>query len=153
MKAMLEKFPTSSPCNSRRELFAQELAAGHSATTAYAKAGYSPNYWNACRLKANERVKARVAKLQEAGAKRAEVTIASLVAELDEARTTALRLGQTSAAVAATMGKAKITGNLVDRTEIGDPGQFDKMTEAELRDFIAREAKLLGIKIDAAANK
>ncbi|MGB8110504.1 MAG: hypothetical protein WCF41_14760 [Pseudolabrys sp.] len=46
------------------------------------------------------------------------MTIASLVHELDEARSEALRLGQTSAAVAATMGKAKITGQFIDRAEI-----------------------------------
>jgi hypothetical protein len=56
--------------------------------------------------------------LQHGGAVRAEVTIASLVHELDEARSEALRLGQTLAAVAATMGKAKITGQFIDRAEI-----------------------------------
>ena len=66
--------------------------------------------------------------LQHGGAVRAEVTIASLVEKLDEARSEALRLGQTSAAVAATMGKAKVTGQIVDRAEIRQPDEFGSMT-------------------------
>jgi hypothetical protein len=57
----------------------------------------------------------RVAELQSLGSAFAELIIASLVGELDEARIEILRLGQTSAAVAATMGKVKITGQIVDR--------------------------------------
>jgi len=79
--------------NSRHEKFAQELAAGLSAAEAYGRAGYRPNYGNSIRLKGNERIVARVLELQKRGALRAEVTVASLVQELDEARTTALRLG------------------------------------------------------------
>ena len=104
--------------NSRHEKFAQELAEGHSATEAYELAGYKPNYGNCIRLKGNESIASRVSELQSAGAHRAEVTIASLVRELDEARTEAMRLGQSSAAVAATMGKAKITGQIIDRADL-----------------------------------
>ena len=39
------------------------------------------------------------------------------VAELDEARSLALSLGQAGAAVAASMGRAKLCGLLVDRRE------------------------------------
>jgi hypothetical protein len=74
----------------------------------------------------------RVAELQSFGSAFAEVTIASLVGELDEARIEALR-SQTSAAVAATMGKVKITGQIVDRAEIGLPAEFDNFSEDQLR--------------------
>jgi len=104
--------------NSRHEKFAQELATGRSAD-AYKRAGYKANYGNCIRLKGNERVAARITELKSVGAARAEVTIASLVCELDEARTEALRLGQASAAVSATMGKAKITGQIIERAEVG----------------------------------
>ena len=39
------------------------------------------------------------------------------VAELDEARSLALSLGQAGAAVAASMGRAKLCGLLIDRRE------------------------------------
>jgi len=66
---------------------------------------------------------------------------------LDEARTTALRLGQASAAVAATMGKAKVTGQIIDRAEVGKPGEFDSMTENELLEFIMSNIKQLGFEV------
>jgi hypothetical protein len=34
----------------------------------------------------------------------------------------------TPAAVAATMGKAKVTGQVIDRAEVGNPGDFSNMT-------------------------
>ena len=122
--------------NSRHEKFAQELAAGQSAIEAYKRAGYNPNYGNCIRLKANERVAARVAELQKRGAARAEVTIASLVQELDEARAIAIERGQASAAVQASMGKAKVTGLIVDKAEIKHDDLSNK-SEAELKAIIA----------------
>ena len=49
---------------------------------------------------------------REEARERCQVTIESLTDELESARTTALRLGQIAAAVAATMGKAKLHGLL-----------------------------------------
>src|SRR6516162_9793428 len=138
--------------NSRHEKFAQELAAGLSAAEAYERAGYQPNYGNCIRLKGNERIIARVLELQHRGAVRAEVTVASLVQELDEARIEALRLGQASAAVAATMGKAKITGQIIDRAEVGRPGEFASMTEDELREHIVRSLHEVGISVQISSS-
>jgi hypothetical protein len=59
--------------NSRHEKFAQELATGRSAADAYLRAGYKANYGNCIRLKANERVAARITELKNVGAARAEV--------------------------------------------------------------------------------
>ena len=52
-------------------------------------------------------------------AKRNELTIDDIIKELEEARTAALTAEspQSSAAVAATMGKAKVLGMLVDKKE------------------------------------
>jgi hypothetical protein len=44
---------------------------------------------------------------------------ADILAELETARLLALKRGQASSAVAATMGKAKILGLIVDRREVG----------------------------------
>jgi hypothetical protein len=51
------------------------------------------------------------------GAVRGEITVASLCAELDEAKGLAAERGQAAAMVAATMGKAKLTGLIVDKHE------------------------------------
>jgi hypothetical protein len=61
------------------------------------------------------------------------VTINSLVNELEDARQLAVERGQASAAVAASMGKAKVTGQVIDKTEVGRPGEFDGMTDEDLQ--------------------
>lgn len=57
-------------------------------------------------------ISARVNELRAMAAKKHEVTVHSLIAELEEARAIALQAEtpQTSAAVSATMGKAKLCG-------------------------------------------
>ena len=57
----------------------------------------------------------------------------------------ALKLGQASAAAQCSMGKAKITGHIIDRREVGDAGAFDHMTDEELISAAARKARELGI--------
>ena len=104
--------------NGRWELFAQALAKGETATKAYVLAGFKPSRTNAARLRSNERISARVLELQMAGAKSAEISIASLLAELEEARSKATSLNQLSAAVRATAEKAKISGLLVEKQQI-----------------------------------
>jgi hypothetical protein len=47
--------------------------------------------------------------------------------ELDEARKLAIENGQLSAAVAATIGKAKVAGLIVERKEAGEPGEFEAL--------------------------
>lgn len=61
---------------------------------------------------ASDKISARVAELKAAASKRNSVTVDSLIAELEEARAIALQADtpQTSAAVSATMGKAKLCG-------------------------------------------
>jgi len=71
--------------------------------------------------------------------------VASLLRELEEARKLALKLGQASAAVQCSMGKAKILGLIIDRREVGDAGTFDDMTDEELISAAARKARELGI--------
>lgn len=67
---------------------------------------------SASRLLANVKITSRVAELREPIMQRHNVTVDSLVAELEEARQVALgaETPQSSAAVAATMGKAKLCG-------------------------------------------
>ena len=45
------------------------------------------------------------------------------------------------------MGKAKVTGQIIDRAEVGKPGEFDSMTENELLEFILSNIKQLGFEV------
>ena len=95
--------------NQRHEGFVQALLTGKLASTAYAEAGYSPHDGNCIRLRGNERVQARLSELQAEAAKSAEVTVASLLGELEDARVRATSLNQ-----------AKISGLLTTKIEITD---------------------------------
>lgn len=64
----------------------------------------------ASELMANGHVKGRVTQLQQQVAKKFEVTVESLTKEFEEDRQLARELGQPSAAIAATNGKARIHG-------------------------------------------
>lgn len=130
--------------NPRWELFAQELAKGKTGDESYVLAGYKQNKDNASRLKANESILARIKEIQARGALRAEVTVASVLNELEEARQLAMSIQQPAAATAAVMGKAKVKGLIVERKEVGAPGDFDRMSDDELRNWIARETSALG---------
>jgi phage terminase small subunit len=72
----------------------------------------------ASELMANGGVRGRIAELQAQAVERALVSVQSLTEELEEARALALREGQPSAAVSASMGKAKLHGLLVDKAEL-----------------------------------
>lgn len=104
--------------NAKHERFAQGVAKGLSATEAYSKAGYKDHQPSASRLLSNVMVQSRVAELQEKAAIQVGVTLESLTEELEQARLLAMADEKgASAAVAASMGKAKLHGFLVERSE------------------------------------
>jgi hypothetical protein len=120
--------------NKRHEQFAQELVIalklGGSQGNAYSRAGYSStgNAAEACasQLLSNPKagIRQRVAELTRNGAKRAEVTVQSLLNELEDARAGASDDRQFGAATGAIIAKAKLKGLMIDRSEIGAPGAF-----------------------------
>jgi hypothetical protein len=120
--------------NPRHERFVQALFEGKPASKAYEEAGYSPHDGNCIRLRGNERIKARLAELQEAVAKKTEVTVESLLDELERARARADSLDQLGAAVKAISEKAKISGLLTTKIEItGNSGEsMDDWVDAML---------------------
>ncbi|RWH76850.1 MAG: hypothetical protein EOQ86_19675 [Mesorhizobium sp.] len=69
-------------------------------------------------MKANESVIRRVAELQKRHAERAAVTVESIADQLDEDRQLAFSQGQASAAVSASLAKARLFGLLVDKSEV-----------------------------------
>ena len=132
--------------NDRQELFCQALAEGKTADEAYVFAGYKENRHNASRLKTKETIRSRVSEIQGRSAARVEVSVQSLMEEAEEARTEAMKLGQIAAAVAAIKEKGILSGKRIERGELGKPGDYDRLTDDELNDRIARGArKLLGL--------
>ena len=110
------------PLNARQEAFARNIAEGRCQSEAYGSAGYAPTSdnatdANASRLLGLDKVQSRVRELQAVQAEASQITAERLLAELEEARSLALSLGQAGAAVAASMGRAKLCGLLVDRRE------------------------------------
>ncbi|UTC25993.1 terminase small subunit [Phage vB_KsaM-C1] len=102
----------------RQEKFAQVFVETGDASAAYRQAyDTSKMNMNSINRKAHEaknhvKISARIEQLRQVHAKRHNVTVDSLVAELEEIKRIALEAEtpQTSAAVSAVMGKAKLTG-------------------------------------------
>lgn len=123
--------------NARHELYAQGLAKGLTQKVAYIEAGFRSTGngidVNANRLLKNPTVAARLAELLQKHARKVEVTVESLVAELDEMRRKAIELKQVAAGVAAIMGKAKLLGLITDKIDMDvvrkpmrEPGDYPK---------------------------
>jgi phage terminase small subunit len=111
--------------NARHELFAQERAKGLTTDAAYKKAGFRANRSNASRLNSNDRIKARIKELQGRAALKAEITAADIARQLDEDRDFARSCEAPSAAVSATMGKAKVLGLVVDKSKVDWTGDIN----------------------------
>ena len=108
--------------NPRHERFAQELATGKSADAAYVVAGYRSNRSNAARLSANKDIQKRVAEIQSLGAELAAITIETLIAEAEAARSKAMgEKGGAAAAIAAVTTKAKLAGLWREKVAQTDP--------------------------------
>lgn len=129
--------------NARHETFAQGLAKGMSATEAYAAAGYKGDRKAASNLWTKVDVKDRVTELQSKSVKKVEITVDSLASELEEARAMALKEKQTSAAVSATMGKAKLFGLGVEHRRMSGTIQIVNITIEHLSVLTRDELTLL----------
>lgn len=117
--------PGLSPKQAR---FVTEYLKDQNATQAAARAGYSKATANqqGSRLLANVGVAAAIRAKQTRVARKVEITAESLAKEFEEARMLAKRQGQASAMVAATTGKGKLSGLLVERHKhSGAIGTYD----------------------------
>lgn len=126
--------------NPRHERFAQELAKGKTADEAYVLAGYKQNDGNATRLKGKERILVRLGELQDRAASRVLVTVESLIGEAEEIRVLAKSDGQYTAALAAVREKGVLSGKRIERSEHGQPGEFERMSDEELEAFVTESA-------------
>jgi len=140
--------------NAKWERFCQELAKGKTADEAYVLAGYKENRHNASRLKTTETVSARLAEILGRAADRVELTVSRVVTNLERIAEKAEALGEASGlnvAKSAWVDAAKVQGLVVDRKEVGKPGDFSRMTEDELEEFIARRQDIAGASIAGEA--
>ncbi|WP_367346460.1 terminase small subunit [Stenotrophomonas bentonitica] len=103
----------------KQQRFVSEYLKDHNGTQAAIRTGYSERTakQQGSRLLAERRIQAAVRAGQQKVAKKAEVTVDSLMAELEQARKLALKEKQASAAVTATMGKGKLAGLLVEKRQ------------------------------------
>jgi phage terminase small subunit len=133
--------------NPRYERFAQELAKGKTADEAYQLAGYKENRGNASTLKSNQIISDRVSEILGRAANRTELTVARVVENLERIAGKAEALGEASGlsvAKSAWVDAAKVHGLIVDKKEVGRPGDFSRMTEDEIDAFIASGQNLAG---------
>src|SRR5262245_20572898 len=153
--------------NPRHELFAQEIAKGRSQREAYLAAGYVTRSDNtpdaaASRLLSHVKVSNRIHELQSEAAKSTEVTVRSLIAEAERARSLAESKDQASAMVGAITLKARLAGLLIDRTE--DIVRRDELEEQRLKrlatrasidagELLVRAARSLGLPASASTEE
>lgn len=132
--------------NARHERFAQELAKGASQTDAYLAAGYQSSAEAARRsasdLMTKPDVSARVSEIKQAGANRAEVSVARFTTDLIRIATKAEALdGAPGLAVAkgAIMDAAKLNGLAPDRIEhTGADGGPIETKDVSAREIVER---------------
>jgi phage terminase small subunit len=124
--------------NTRHEIFAQELARGRSATDAYEAAGYKRDSGHSSRLAAIGRIRERVTELKEGAALRVGLERADVLAMLMQERELARERGQLSAAIRATELIGRELGMFVERSEVGAPGDFRRMSDQELHAQVNR---------------
>jgi len=114
----------------------RDIALGESQAASYRAVGYRARghagYVNASRLLRRADVAGRIAELQHIAARKSVATVASISNELDAARALAFATGNAMAGVKATMGKARIHGLLVNRSERGKPESFQAKTVDEI---------------------
>lgn len=141
------------PLTPKQLRFVQEYLQDHNGTQAAIRAGYSESTarQQGSRLLTDPRVLAAVRAGQQKVAKKAEVTVDSLMAELEQARKLALKEKQASAAVTATMGKGKLAGLLVEKHKhSGAIGTYDLKNLSD--DDLDRLEQILGPLADAGGD-
>jgi hypothetical protein len=148
--------------NVRHETFAQQLVMaqkfGWTRGAAYSRAGYKAEGHaaeaNAHRLLKNAEngIAARVQEIVGAGAKRAAVTVESLLGELDMVLAGAVDDRQFGAARAAIDSKARLKGLFVDKVEVGGPGSLgmDVTIEEMINEFGNGDPGLALVSFEAA---
>ncbi|WP_329845716.1 terminase small subunit [Stenotrophomonas sepilia] len=143
----------AAPLTPKQQRFVQEYLKDQNGTRAAIRTGYSERTakQQGSRLLTDPRIQAAVKAGQQKVAKKAEVTVDSLMAELEQARKLALKEKQASAAVTATMGKGKLAGLLVEKHKhSGAIGTYDLKNLSD--DDLDRLEQILGPLADAGGD-
>jgi hypothetical protein len=138
----------------KQEAFAQAYVETGIAAEAYRRA-YSTGgmkettIWrNAHEVLKNNKVSARVQHLTKIAQKVQEekfsITIETITSMLLADRDLARDVNQTSAAVSATKALAGLHGLVIDRKEVGRPGEFSEMSDDELATIARRSSGISG---------
>lgn len=124
--------------DAKLETFERALAEGLSAVEAAKRAGYggSSLVSNAKRRAQLPSVKANVARLREAAAKNAVITVERLIANAEDARLLAMSLEEPSSANQCIQTLAKLSGLWRDKVALTDPSgqkpaQIEIITDAD----------------------
>ena len=169
--------------NIKRELFAQCIAKGVSASQAYEKSGYKPSRANAATLAHSQDVLKRVAELLERQEKIETRATEKAIAAVGIDKEWVMAAMIENAAIALGRKKVPITKTLkdgteievevtmrdaaaanrslellgrefkmwIERKEVGEAGDFERMDGQALRDFIAAEIGALGVGANGTA--
>jgi hypothetical protein len=119
--------------NQKHELFCRNLIEGAkrgwSATEAYIRAGYSDkgvgSRVGASRLLTKDYIKRRLAELNAPAVRKTQITLESLLTTLEANIIAASEKGQHGAVNGSVALIAQLRGMLINKTEIGGPGEFD----------------------------
>lgn len=137
-------------CTSREVAFARHAANGEQYMDAYVKAGYSATSNHVAKshgskVAARPRVRQLIDHLVKLNNTYSTVTVASLTAELEEARQLAIDCEQPAAVTSAIMAKAKLHGLDINRTQIEQrvSVSFDGAAE-KLFEALGARAELMG---------
>jgi hypothetical protein len=127
--------------------FARELASGKRPYEAAIAAGYpdgSCAQRNAQKRAQRADVKRVVAELRAPVADKLEITLSLLIERADTIYKRAMAAGQFNAANGALKELGVLSGKRVERSERGEPGEFDRMSDEELREALDKQARALG---------
>ncbi len=131
--------------NARHEKFAQNVAKGNSATQALKAAGYRSGHTNVGKFMSNYAIRARIAELQAQQEENLLITREFLLAKAEAARAGAMGAQQFSAAVSAVKELGILSGHRIERTEQGQPGEFDGLSAQEFAEAVHARVAALGL--------
>jgi hypothetical protein len=136
---------------SQLEKFAEGLALGHRPAEAARYAGYPEGTsfaGNARKRAQRADVKIMVEALRKPAqakmAQRIDITLQTLLEKAMRIYDAAMAAEQFGAAVAALKEIGVLSGKRVERSEQGSPGEFDHMTDEELRQAVEERAEAIG---------
>ena len=84
------------------------------------------------------------AELRAPVADKLEITLSLLIERADQILKRAMAAGQFNAAIGALKELGILSGKRVERSERGEPGEFDRMSDEELREAVDAQARELG---------